>query len=362
MKKTILGLLLLTISINGFSQQKEPVMSFKKTLHDFGTIRQEDGIAKVTFEYTNTGSAPLIITEVNSSCGCTTPSYSKQPIPPGGKGYIDAAYDPLNSPGQFSKTITVKSNSNNSPIVLTIRGTVAEKGNFIEEKYPQVFENIRLSTIFLNFGNVYNNEKKEQKIFVYNPTNEPITIDMDAGYSSKFLTIKSEPQTLKSKQEGKIIVTLDGSLVNDWDFIRGNIFLKINQKTITKKPISVSAIIKEYYSAEQLKNAPKIVFDETSYSFDTINEGVVVEKVFKFKNEGKSDLIIRKTSTSCGCTAVNMTNTPIAPGKTGEIKVIFNTDHKPNNQIKTVSVVTNIPEPNNKVILKISGYVKPKTN
>lgn len=362
MKKTLLGLLLITMFLNALSQQKEPVMSFKKTLHDFGTIRQEDGIAKVTFEFTNTGSAPLIITEVKSSCGCTTPSYSKQPVPPGGKGYIDAAYDPLNSPGQFSKTITVNSNSNNSPIVLTIRGTVAEKGSFIEEKYPQVFDNIRLSTIFLNYGNIFNNEKKEQTILVYNPNNEPVTIEADIQYSSKYLSVKSEPVTLKSKQEGKLIVTFDGSLVNDWDFIRGNIFLKINQKTLTNKPISVSAIVKEYYSAEQIKNAPKIVFEETSFSFDTINEGIIVDKIFKFKNEGKSDLIIRKTSTSCGCTAVNMTNTPIAPGKTGEIKVSFNTDHKPNNQIKTITVITNQPEPDNKVILKISGYVKPKTN
>jgi len=362
MKKLLFGLLLITMYLNLFSQQKEPVMSFKKTLHDFGTIRQEDGIAKVRFEFTNTGSAPLIITDVKSSCGCTTPSYSKQPVPPGEKGYIDAAYDPLNSPGQFSKTITVNSNANNSPIVLTIRGTVAEKGNFVEEKYPQVIENIRLSTIFLNFGNIFTNEKKEQTILVYNPNKEPVTIEADAQYTSKFLIVKSEPQTIKSKQEGKLIVSLDGSQVNDWDFIRGNIFLKINQKTITSKPISVSAIIKEYYSPEMLKNPPKIVFEETSYSFDTINEGTVIEKVFKFKNEGKSNLIIRKTTTSCGCTAVSMTNTPIEPGKSGEIKVTFNSDHKPNNQIKTITVVTNIPEPYNKVILKISGFVRPKSN
>lgn len=347
-----------TIIIN--AQQKLPVMSFSKIEHDFGKIRQEDGVAKAVFEFVNTGSAPLIITDVKTSCGCTTPSYSRQPIPPGGKGYIEAAYDPVNSPGPFSKTITVSSNAQNSPIVLTIKGVVAERQSSIEEKYPFVVDKLRLTNNFVNFGNIYSNEKKSQTIGIYNNTNETLELDFDANITSRFLKAQFEPKTLKKNQEGKLTITFDASQANEWDFVRGMLFLKINNQTIDRFPIQISAIIKEFFTEEQLKNAPKIEFSELSYEFDTVNEGQIVEKVFKFKNTGKGDLIIRKTTTSCGCTAVNVNTGPIKPGEEGEIKVIFNTDYKPNYQIKTITVITNCPEPYNKVLLKISGFVRPK--
>jgi len=87
----------------------------------------------------------------------------------------------------------------------------------------------------------------------------------------------------------------------------------------------------------------------------------VIQRVYKFKNTGKSDLYIRKTHSSCGCTAVTSTSTPIKPGETGEIKATFNTSHKQNKQIKTITVITNCPEPKyNKVVLRLEGFVNPK--
>ncbi|OJV83097.1 MAG: hypothetical protein BGO34_22540, partial [Bacteroidia bacterium 44-10] len=107
MKKISL-VLLLTVLVSGvaFAQQK-PEMDFKRTEHNFGIIKEEIGSVSTQFEFTNNGKSPLIIQRVSASCGCTTPSYTKEPILPGKKGTISATYSTVRRPGTFNKTIRV---------------------------------------------------------------------------------------------------------------------------------------------------------------------------------------------------------------------------------------------------------------
>ncbi|MDI9319402.1 MAG: DUF1573 domain-containing protein [Phycisphaerales bacterium] len=96
-------------------------MYFKFPVHDFGTI-QEGPAAEHEFEFTNTGKEPIIISNVSASCGCTTPSYSKDPVLPGKKGTIKASYNTQGRVDPFTKTITITSNAGIK--VLTIKGEV----------------------------------------------------------------------------------------------------------------------------------------------------------------------------------------------------------------------------------------------
>jgi len=89
--------------------------------HDFGTV-SEGPAADHIFMVTNTGKEPLVITKVQPSCGCTTPSWTKEPIAPGKTGEIKASYGTQGRPGTFTKTLTVFSNAGNK--VLTIKGNV----------------------------------------------------------------------------------------------------------------------------------------------------------------------------------------------------------------------------------------------
>ncbi len=127
MKKLSL-IVLLTVFVSGivFAQQK-PEMEFKKTEHNFGTIKEEIGSVSTQFEFTNTGKSPLIIQRVSASCGCTTPTYTKEPILPGKKGTVSATYSTVRRPGTFSKNITVYTNVPDTVYVLTIKGTVTPK-------------------------------------------------------------------------------------------------------------------------------------------------------------------------------------------------------------------------------------------
>ncbi len=100
-----------------------PVMSFEKSEHDFGTIEQ--GAAQETiFAFTNTGNAPLIITNATSSCGCTVPEYPKNtPIAPGESGQLVVKFNGSGQ-NQVTKTITVSANTEKGSEILRIKAFV----------------------------------------------------------------------------------------------------------------------------------------------------------------------------------------------------------------------------------------------
>ncbi len=103
--------------------QAQGVLKFNKEVHDFGKVA-EGPLATYSFEVTNTGTAPVVISNAAASCGCTTPEWSKDPIMPGAKSVIKVGYNTSGRPGSFTKTITVTSNAENATVILTIKGEV----------------------------------------------------------------------------------------------------------------------------------------------------------------------------------------------------------------------------------------------
>lgn len=97
-------------------------MAFETLYHDYGSVVYDaDGTYK--FVFTNNAKKPLVITNVKSSCGCTVPSWPKEPIQPGEKGSITVKYN-TKIPGTFNKSVQVFSTAENSPVKLSIRGKV----------------------------------------------------------------------------------------------------------------------------------------------------------------------------------------------------------------------------------------------
>jgi hypothetical protein len=103
----------------------EDPITIDKTEHDFGTIKQEDGSVSAVFTLTNNTQAPVLLSDVKASCGCTTPNWTKEPIEPGKTGIVTAAYKP-SSAGPFEKsvTISVSLGDKTAVFVAKIKGTV----------------------------------------------------------------------------------------------------------------------------------------------------------------------------------------------------------------------------------------------
>ena len=104
--------------------QDQGILTFEKTDHDFGNVKEEGGPVTVDFKFKNTGKAPLVVSGVQASCGCTTPDWTKEPVQPGKSGFIRAQYNPQGRPGVFNKTLTVTSNTTPATSLVTIKGNV----------------------------------------------------------------------------------------------------------------------------------------------------------------------------------------------------------------------------------------------
>ncbi|HOZ81752.1 MAG TPA: DUF1573 domain-containing protein [Bacteroidia bacterium] len=135
MKKLFFAALILcaTTAVNAQDDTKKapaanpnaPDISFESETHDFGTIPYS-GNGTYEFKFTNTGKEPLVISNAKGSCGCTVPSWPKEPILKGHSGVISVHYD-TKRPGPFTKTVTVSSNGKTAEKVLTIKGNVETK-------------------------------------------------------------------------------------------------------------------------------------------------------------------------------------------------------------------------------------------
>lgn len=106
-----------------------PAIKFEKNEHDFGKILQGEQLS-YTFKFKNTGNAPLIITSIEKTCGCTSPEYSKEPIKPGEEGKITITYDSKGHKGFQNKRLIVKTNTNPSESILRIKAQVENINTF----------------------------------------------------------------------------------------------------------------------------------------------------------------------------------------------------------------------------------------
>jgi hypothetical protein len=129
----LLIIFLFTVSI-GLAQTTEPVkvednpnapeITFEKTTHDYGTVVY-GGDGTCFFKFTNTGKEPLILQQPQSSCGCTVPTWPKEPVLPGESNEIKVTYN-TKKVGPINKTVTVRSNAKNNTVVLRIAGKVEQ--------------------------------------------------------------------------------------------------------------------------------------------------------------------------------------------------------------------------------------------
>lgn len=365
-RKILLFLLILPAFVTQVcSQSREATMTFKSESHDFGKLKEQDGDARFSFVFQNTGAKPIVITNVKSTCGCTTPNWTRKPVNGGEEGKIDVVYHAKGRPGNFHKSIIVYSNAQNSPVTLKISGTVVPKPKGIEDEYRYLIDKLRFKKTNIHFSNLYNDETRTETVEFVNVSDEAVKIEQtDKRRQPPHIQISISPENVEPGQKGSITVVYDAKQKDDWDYVRDNIMFNINGEYDARYRITVSAHIKERFSEEDLKNPPAITFITPQvYEFGTITKGEKIEHSFKFKNTGKSDLIIRKVRASCGCTATTTGKTVLKPGEEGVVNATFNSSHKNGAQRNTITMITNIPgqtnrQDNARIIFTMKGHVQ----
>jgi hypothetical protein len=359
MKQRLLSLLItgLTMFTGLSGQTRTPSMSFASEVHDFGKIMEADGPKTWKFEFTNTGAIPLVISNVTASCGCTSPSWSREPVLPGASGFISATYDPKNRPGKFEKTITVTSNADRAAIVLKISGDVQPKVSVADNPYMVTIGSLKMKTNHIGFNEINLGGQKTIESPVFNSGTSSVEISF--ADVPKHLIVIAKPAMLKPGETGVIEVSYNADIKNAWGFVTDRIQILENGKAPQFNRITISATITEDFSKlsdADLAAAPAINFEKDTYNFGTVKAGDIVAYQFVYTNTGKRDLVVHDVSASCGCTSVNSAGAAIKPGQKGTVNVKFNSSGREGDQNKTITVISNDPK-NTRVILYLKGVV-----
>ena len=112
------------ISIFTLNAKAQGDFKFEKVEHDFGTVKAGTDTLWYAFKYTNTGSEPLVISDINTACDCTLADWSKKPVLPGKTGIVKGGFKIKGKSGVFNKTLTIFANTIPATSILTIKGVI----------------------------------------------------------------------------------------------------------------------------------------------------------------------------------------------------------------------------------------------
>ncbi len=356
MKSNNFIIIVISLFLSGSVLGQIGEISFEKTTHDFGQIQMASGLVSYDFVFKNTGNADLKILQVKTSCGCTAPEYPSTNIKPGASQKIKITFNPQGRPGPFHKSITVVINNPDKPnTVLFIKGFVIQEATSTSDIYPIEVGNLRMVSNHLAFNNLTNVQSKKDSLTVFNDSDVPMTVAFEQ--IPAHIKASINPQSIPPKTTAKIYIEYDAKLKNDYGLVYDRIAMRTNDSKQGMKVLNISARINQDFSnlsPSQLKKAPKIVLTTQKYDFGRQATGTVIKYQFEFKNEGKSDLVILKVKTSCGCTTTALTQNTIKKGNTGFIEAVFDTEGRTGKQVKNITVITNDPA-NPEVVLEVTG-------
>jgi hypothetical protein len=338
MKKLVLSVFFSLVFIGAFAQAK---IQFSETKHDFGNVKEVNGPVSHVFTFKNTGNAPLAIKEVKTSCGCTSPEYTKEPVQPGKSGIVKATFDPTGRPNYFDKTLTVVSNAENNQVVLNIKGNVEAKVLTVEEQYPFAVDKVRFKNSMFELYKVSSTGVRTENMEVINTGTTPAIIVFENV--PDHITIKADPVSIPAGAKGVVTCTYNATKKKDFGMVIDEITVKVKS---SKNTLIVRANIEEDFSSltpAELEKAPVAKAENTIYNFYKIKKVRKITRTFEIKNEGKSDLIIRKITNDCSFVQSSISSNTIKPGKTATLQLELTANDLGEKYCAT-TIVTNAPK------------------
>jgi len=325
----------------GWMAAQNDKISFNETEHDFGTIGEKDGNVTFDFLLKNNGSDPVVISNVQASCGCTRPVWTKEPVEKGKTGTISVTYNPLGRVAPFDKTITVFLANQTTPMYLKIKGTVVQgvkKPATPEEMYPVAMGNLLLKTKDLKFGRMGMGESKTIKLEVYNNSDKPMT--PKALRLPKYMAVTLNPAIIPAKTAGTMDVNMNVK-ENLYGHLSGNLALLING---VQQSFPYSATILDDFSvwtATKKADSGKINASASDINFGNFTTGTT--RTLKISNPGKSTLNVRNIQSSDPSVTVSKTHFTVNPGEISEVKVNVDTKRVQSRLQSTLSIITDDP-------------------
>jgi len=359
MKKYSFLFVCLLCSLVAMSQKA--VISFEDKTHDFGKVNEEDGKITHVFNFVNRGITPLVVNRVQASCGCTTPTWTKEPIEPGKKGAITVTYNPLGRPGTFTKTITVYSNATDEQFTLTIHGEVIGKASGENSAFPVGMGALHLKSKVIQMNNVDKGKLQSRILDIKNTSNAVLkpTIENLPAYLSVTVT----PEVLKPNEEGKLNFAFNSRACPQWGPIADEMYVILNgQKKYSEeyKLTVVSNVVEDFskLTLDQKRKAPILEIPVRTLDLGTLREGTKRVGKFKVSNKGQNTLEVRRIININKELTVRTGKLSVSGGKSSYIILKLNSKNLSEGDYrKSITVQTNDPE-NSFLILILSWKVQ----
>ncbi|MCU0420368.1 MAG: DUF1573 domain-containing protein [Cyclobacteriaceae bacterium] len=326
------------------AQPLEP-LQFQEKTHDFGEVEEEEGIITYDFVFTNMSPRPVKIVSVNASCGCTTPDWTKDPVAVGKTGFVRVNFDPAGRPGYFNKSLTLVTDSHQTPVTLQIKGNVVRGKAVSEKEFPAINGQLRLRHSSFNLGKVYVNKANavaEFEVVNKGPNALHISEVNHPGY------LKTEiPRVISAGEKGLIKIWMDANARKQWGFVSESIHLATDDPLLPEKYFSVYATIEEFFpvlTPEQAAKAPALKLSLLSFDLGRIKQGNTVLRQVVLKNTGKAELAIREVQPNCPCVSAAVASTTLKPGQETMLTIGFDTQGRSASQQKAVTIYSNDPK------------------
>lgn len=297
-------------------------ITFDNSIKELGYVLWRNPVT-VTYQFTNTGDKPLVVSRVTSSCGCTEVDWTKDAIPVGGKGLITAVFD-AEAIGHFYKEVGVYCNASSMPIYLEFNGEVTADSRNYSYTHPYGFGAIRLDLEEIEFDNVNKGSRPEFTLKVANTSNKaysPVLMHLPP-----YLTAKAVPETLGKGKHGKLIVTLDTDKLPNLGITRTSVYLSRypGDKVGSDNEIPVSvALLPDFstLSEAQKNDPPQLEISATKLEFPALKPTQKKSQTVLITNTGKSDLVIQDMQVFSIALGVNLKKTILKPGESTKMKV-----------------------------------------
>lgn len=333
------GLLSCVFLLSFFSAFPQAVIHFSSKSHDFGTIQEVGGAVAYDFEFENQGNAPILIKNVESSCGCTSPEWTKQPVLPGKKGFVKATFNPKDRPGYFDKTITVYSNARPGVIELKIKGTVQGKTRTILDDYPyELPSGLRLPLEEISLMKVRKDEVKSMAIGVFNNAGKQVAVSF--VNLPPYIQMGIEPQQIGNKSQATIKVAYNTAMHGEYGLNREEVTMVVDGKKYT---LPVSVYIEEVFKEVNTAVAPVAEVDKKYYNFGKTTSAQPASFTYQLKNAGKTLLKVHRIYANDSRVVAEITKKELQPGESVPIIVKTIPGAEAGNVSAVVSVISNSP-------------------
>lgn len=359
MRKALIIILLLLSAFPTFAE-----IEMLDTIHDFGLIDEVAGAVKARFRFVNRTDAPISISNIRTTCGCTTSDFPTKAIAIGDTAFVEISYNPSGHAGEFSKKATINFLPGNIKLAVKVKGNVIGSDETINWLYPDSIGSIHFEHLALVYGDIPKGHSRTMFADGYNRSRDSVAVE--AINISPALSVVCEPAIVAPG--GMVHISVNFNTLNSlqWGTVKEDFTLvatslktaKTSQGTMSACAVIVDDIT-EYSGKGGFADAPIAETSTSKLSFGIMKRGTGGNiRTLTITNRGKSPLEIRQVASFSNQIATSVDKYHITTNDMATITVAVDADGIPDAVLnETIKIFTNAPA-NQTIEIRCVGEIK----